>query len=131
MWTFEIKETSNGVYSCLGKRTTGNKVRISCGEDEIYRVYEGAYKLEIELGTFPTEALFNVVSSSRPYWEAKYEKEIFGSWYVRHSSGNARFIYDGRDFILTIYEKGEAPSWQGRFKPGEEFGYEFFKNLVS
>ena len=130
MWAFEIVETSNGAYSCVGKRTIGNKVSISCGEDEIYRVYEEAYKLEVGLGTFPTEALFHVVSGSRPHWVSKYEKEIFGSWYVQHPTDSKRFVYDGRDFILMAYENDETPSWQGRFKAGEELDHEFFKKLV-
>lgn len=130
MWSFEISEVSNAVYSCVGNRTTGNKVSIICAEDEIYRIFKQAFLLEIEFKTFPTEALFRVVSGSKPYWDAKYEKEVFGSWIVSNPINKKRIIYDGRDSILVICEGEEEFSWQGRFRAGEDIASEFFKKLV-
>ena len=82
------------------------------------------------LGTFPTEALFNVVSGSKPYWESKYEEKVFGSWAVENPSSGNRYIYDGRDFILMVYKGNEKPTWQGHFKANENVNSEFFKELL-
>ena len=66
IWSFEIKETSNGVYTCEGMRDTGNIVSIQCGENELHKIFKLAYDLEVELGTLPSRALFLVVSGSMP-----------------------------------------------------------------
>ena len=131
MWPFEIKEVSNGAYACTGKRTTDNIVKITCGEDEIYRVFEEAFKLEVAFGTHPSKALFQVVSGSKPYWDAKYEEKVFGSWVVENSTNTNRYVFDGKDSFLMIYEGGEQPSWQSHFKTGEDVSREFLNKLVS
>ena len=59
-WSFEIIETSNGVYKFTGRSNTGNIVSIQCGEEGFFRVFRQAFELEIELGTLPSKALFDV-----------------------------------------------------------------------
>lgn len=130
MWSFDIEEISNGAYSCLGKRSTGNKVSISCGESEIYRVFEGAFELEVKQGTIPTKALFLVVSGCKPYWDAHYEEKELGSWVVDNPASESSFIYDGRSFMLMLHNVNKELSWQGYFKAGENVNPEFFKKLV-
>ena len=130
MWSFDIEEVSNGAYFCKGTRATGNTVSLKCGEDEVYRVFEQAYFLEVELGTPPTEALYNVVSGSKPYWESKYESENHGSWTVQNPSSRNRYVYDGMDSYLAVYKSGESPEWQGRVEIENGVKSEFFRWLA-
>ena len=72
-----------------------------------------------------------MVSGSKPYWDAKYEEHVFGSWVVKNTVGTNRFIYDGRDFILMVYKGEEQPLWQFRFKAGEHVNSELFQKLFA
>ena len=112
-WSFEISETSNGAYQCVGTRSTGNTVSIHCGEDEIFRVFKEAYELEAKLGTLPSQALFIIVSGAKKAWRSEYNEGAFGSWMVEDRNDKNSYVYYGKDFYLTIYKAKEKPVWQG------------------
>jgi hypothetical protein len=115
-WSFEISETSNGAYRCVGTRCTDNVVSIHGGEDEIFRVYKEAYELEANLGTLPSQALYIIVSGAKKAWRSEYHDESFGSWMVEDQNEKNSYVYDGRDFHLMIYKAKENPVWQGFVK---------------
>lgn len=126
-WTFEINETSNGVYSCKGIRDTGNVVFTQCREDELHKVFKHAYDLEVELGTLPSRALFLIVSGTKPQWASQYHDEAFGSWTVSNQNKSKKFVYDGKDFWLMIYESKNTPVWQGKIREKEDAEDSIFK----
>lgn len=110
-WKFKIQESSNGTYTCEGTRSTGNLVSLTCGEDEIYRVYKDAYELERAIGTTAGRAAFLIVKGAKPAWAAEYSESAFGSWIVSGQNKNARIVFDGKDFILMAYAGTESPQW--------------------
>jgi len=119
-WSFEINETSNGAYHCLGTRSTGNMVSVHCGEDEIFRVFKEAYELEVKAGTLPGQALFFIVSGAKKTWRAEYNEEAFGSWMIEDQNEKNGYVYDGKDFYLMIYRAKEKPVWQGFVKEQDD-----------
>lgn len=128
-WTFKIQESSNGVYTCEGKRSTGNSVSLTCDESEIYRIYKEAYELERGLGTSAGRAAFLIVKAAKPTWVAEYSETAFGSWLVSYSNKSSRIVFDGKDFILMAYIGAERPQWQGRIGQIEPPSQSFFELL--
>jgi len=129
IWTFEILEISNGLYSCKGMRDTGNIVSFQCGELDIYRIFKRAYELEVDLGSLPSKALCLVVSGAKPNWKSQYHGEAFGSWIVISMNQRKRFVYDGKDFLLMIYESDANPIWQGLVKEKNDAADIIFQTL--
>ncbi|WP_321369632.1 hypothetical protein [uncultured Desulfuromusa sp.] len=129
-WIFKIGEISNGAYECIGKRDTGNIVSLTCGEDEVYRVYQQAYELELEMGTLPGEALFQIVSSAKHLWSTEYNDASFGSWLVEDRETNDRFIYDGKDFYFAAYLGRIDPVWEGAISDLDANAAKVFQLLI-
>jgi hypothetical protein len=129
-WTFTLTETSNGAYSSKGVRDTGNVVSMQSGEDELYRVFLEAYETEVSLGTLPSRALFLVISAAKKNWLTEYNDECFGSWFVNNPTSTERYVYDGRDFLLTYHNESEQPEWQIYLKAKDEATIEIFSSLV-
>ena len=130
MWTFEVIEQSPGAYRCVGKRDSGNIVSLDAQEDEIYRVYEKAFEMEVHLGTLPSKALFAIVQGAKKAWHSEYNEEAFGSWLVDNQQGNESINYDGRDFYLMVNGVEKMPVWQGGFKEARDAKPELFQLLV-
>ena len=129
-WKFEQEEISNGGYALRGIRSSGNEVSLQANESELYRIYEEAYHLEVSMGTLPSKALFAVISGAKRIWLAEYKEQAFGSWVVTSQDGYARYVYDGKDFILLYYSHEEYPEWQCRVREQADATKQIFSSLT-
>lgn len=129
-WKFEQDESASGGYTLKATRNTGNEVSLRVDEDNLFRIYEEAFYLEISLGTLPSKALFAVISSAKVLWLSKYNEAASGSWLVASPNGTARYVYDGKKFILIYYSYEATPKWQHRIKEKKDVNEQIFSSLV-
>lgn len=129
-WSFEINETSNGVYLCTGKRNMQITVERHCVESRIYLVYADAYEMEASLGTNQSEALYLIFSGAKPDWDSKYDGQHFGSWYVAKDLKNESFIFDGRDFRLSVVRNSISEKFETFVKDSGQIEEKVFQLLI-
>ena len=78
-------------------------MKVQCVENEIGRILEFAFDLEVALGTTPSSALFQVTKGAKPAWVSRYDDHAFGSWFVQSSASKGqRVVYDGKEFWLEV-----------------------------
>lgn len=63
--------------------------------------------MEVSLGTTPSDALYRVISSAKNNWTKEYHDEFFGSWQVLNPRSNERYIFEGKDYLLTYYNSAD------------------------
>jgi hypothetical protein len=130
-WRFEFTEQSVDQYLCTGLRDSGHTVKAQSSENEIGRVFEFAFDLEIALGTTPSIALFQVTRGAKPAWVSRYDNQSFGSWFVESAeSKSQRVVYDGKESCLEVYCGNEQPKWQGAFRNAKDLDNVVFQLLA-
>lgn len=129
-WQFTITEITNGAYELTAMRNSGNIISFQSSENKLYKIFQQAFVMEVDLGTLPSKALFNIVSCAKQTWSNEYHDKSFGSWVVKKSEKKERFVYDGKDFLLKIYETKEKLKWQGVVKEKEDIPDYVFQFLV-
>jgi hypothetical protein len=129
-WKFECIEESPDQCFCTGVRDSGHTVRTHGGENEVGRALQLAFELEVELGTDPRGALFQVARGAKPNWFSRYDDHAFGSWLVESNRRN-RIVYDGKDHWLAIYCGNEEAVWQGAFSHAKDLDDAVFQLLAT
>ena len=106
-WRFEATEVSPGHFELTARRSTGNKVYFHTDNPSLVKLYTEAFNMELSFGTSPSDALYKVISSAKSTWTKKYHDEFFGSWQVLNPRNNERYIFDGKDCLLTYYNSAD------------------------
>ena len=95
------------------------------------RVFELAFALEVELGTSPSPALFQVIRGAKPKWTSRYDSHAFGSWFAESATNSSyRVVYDGKESCLVIYCGNSEPKWESTFRSAKDVDKSVFQLLA-
>ena len=130
-WKFEIAEVSPGHDLWTGRRDSGHAVSAPCDAAGLGSVLRMAFDLEIELGTPPGRALFDVVRGARTDWVFRRDDGDFGSWAAESPTNRDRHVrFDGRDHWLEAQHGSGRPAWRGRFRVASDLDEHCFRELA-
>jgi len=103
-WTIYIDEISNGVFKVTLTDSFGRKAEVvdDASDATIDKAKDYAFDIERKISKAWNKFLFDFCVmniSDTKILTRRYDENVFGSWFVELA--DKRFVYDGRDFMLT------------------------------
>lgn len=133
-WTTCIEEISNGVFKVTLTDSFGRKAEVvdDASDATLDKAKDYAFDIERKVSKAWNKFLFDfcILNIDNTNILAKrYDEIAFGSWFVELS--DTRFVYDGRDFMLTKQILNNGAWTDNKEIKNENIAYSNFIDLLN
>lgn len=132
-WTISIDEISNGVFKVTLTDNFGRKAEIVDvdAETTIDKAKDYVFDIEMKISKKWNKFLFDFCVMNigdTNILSKRYDESDFSSWFVELA--DKRFVYDGRDFILTKQTMKDGAWADSRAIKNDDITYSNFLGLL-